>query len=113
MVNYPTTHLDSVFSALADPTRRAVLAQLSEGESAISALETPHSMSLPGLMKHLSVLEEAGLVKREKTGRVVHCRLAAEPLKEAALWIDEYRRFWDQRLDSLANYLNSNKTKGE
>ena len=113
MVNYSTTHLDSVFSALADPTRRAILAQLSEGESAISALETPHRMSLPGLMKHLSVLEDVGLVTREKTGRVVHCRLAAGPLKEAATWIDEYRRFWDQRLDSLANYLNSNKTKGE
>jgi DNA-binding transcriptional ArsR family regulator len=113
MVNYSAAHLNSIFSALADPTRRAILAQLSEGESALSALETPHRMSLPGLMKHLSVLEGAGLVEREKMGRVVHCRLAAEPLKEAAFWIDEYRRFWDQRLDSLANYLSSNKTKGE
>jgi len=113
MVNYSSPRLDSVFSALADPTRRAILTQLSEGESAISALQTPRKMSIPGIMKHLAVLEEAGLLKREKTGRVVHCRLAAEPMKEAASWIDEYRRFWDRRLDSLANYLNSNKTKGE
>lgn len=113
MVNYSTTRLDSVFSALADPTRRAILAQLTEGESAISTLETPHKMSLPGVMKHVSVLEDAGLVEREKKGRVVHCRLAAAPLKEAAFWIDEYRPFWDQRLDALADYLDAKKTKGE
>ena len=113
MVNHSAPHLDSVFSALADPTRRAILAQLSEGEVAISALKTPHRMSLPGVMKHLGVLENAGLLRREKTGRVVHCRLAAQPLKEASSWIDEYRRFWDERLDSLANYLAANKTKGE
>jgi DNA-binding transcriptional ArsR family regulator len=113
MVNHSTTHLDAVFSALADPTRRAILAQLSDGESAISTLKAPHKMSLPGVMKHLTVLEEAGLVERQKMGRVVHCRLAAAPLKEAASWIAEYRQFWDQQLDSLANYLNSKKTKGE
>jgi len=113
MVNYSTSQLDSVFSALADPTRRAILAQLSEGESAISTLETPHKMSLPGVMKHLRVLEDAGLVERQKRGRVVHCRLAAEPLQQAASWIEEYRQFWDRRLDSLADFLVSNKSKGE
>ncbi|GJL82346.1 MAG: hypothetical protein DHS20C01_19800 [marine bacterium B5-7] len=109
MVNYSTPQLDSVFSALADPTRRAILAQLTQGESSISELETPQKMSLPGLMKHVNVLEQAGLVEREKKGRVVRCRLAAEPLKNAAGWIEDYRRFWEQNLDSLADYLARQK----
>jgi len=113
MVKHSTDSLDSVFSALADPTRRALLAQLSNGESAISTLQTPRRMSLPGVMKHLAVLEGAGLVEKNKQGRVMYCRLAAEPMKLAASWIDEYRRFWDLRLDSLAGYLKSDKTEGE
>ncbi len=111
MVNYSVAQLDSVFSALADPTRRAILAQLSEGASAITKLETPRKMSLPGVMKHVSVLENAGLVEREKKGRVVHCKLAAQPLQSASSWIEEYRGFWEQRLDSLADYLAAQSSK--
>jgi DNA-binding transcriptional ArsR family regulator len=111
VVNSSTTHLDAVFSALADPTRRAILAQLTQGASAITKLETPRKMSLPGVMKHLSVLENAGLVERDKKGRVVHCRLVAQPLQGASTWIEEYRRFWEQRLDSLADYLTEQKSK--
>ncbi len=107
MVNLSTRHLDAVFSALSHPTRRAILAQLSEGESVISQLNTPHKMSLPGVMKHVTVLEQAGLLEREKQGRVVNCRLAAEPLKEATSWIDGYRRFWDQPLDSSDGELSN------
>jgi len=111
MVNHSATQLDSVFSALADPTRRSILAQLSRGASAITKLETPRKMSLPGVMKHVSVLEDAGLVEREKKGRVVNCRLAAQPLEGASTWIEEYRRFWEQRLDSLADYLTERSSK--
>ncbi len=107
MVNYSPDQLSSVFSALADPTRRTILAQLSLGTCSITKLETAHKMSLPGVMKHIRVLEEAGLVKRQKKGRVVHCHLAAEPLQGAATWLDEYRQFWDQSLDSLADYLKT------
>ena len=107
MVNHYPAQLNSVFSALADPTRRTILTQLTHGSCAITKLKTAHKMSLPGVMKHIRVLEEAGLVKRQKKGRVVHCHLAAEPLKDAATWIDEYRQFWDQRLDSLADYLKT------
>ena len=111
MVNYSTQQLDTVFSALADPTRRAILAQLTQGDSPLTGLETPHKMSLPGLMKHVSVLEGAGLLEREKRGRVVHCRLAAKPLKDAVSWLDEYRKFWEQRLSSLHKYIDDQKTK--
>lgn len=113
MVKHTTDSLSSVFSALADPTRRALLAQLSDGDSAISTLRTPRKMSLPGVMKHLAVLEGAGLVKKNKKGRVMYCRLAAEPMKLAASWIDEYRQFWDLQLDSLSNYLNADVKEGE
>jgi len=107
MVNYQPQALDAVFSALGDPTRRAILARLAQGETSVSALAEPHDMSLPAVSKHLGVLEKAGLVSREKTGRIVRCRLEPDPLKDAADWIAEYRRFWDEQLDALAGYLAS------
>ena len=111
MVNYSTETLDATFGALADPTRRAILAQLAHGESTVTALADPFSMSLPAVSKHLRVLESAGLLRREIDGRVHRCRLAAEPMKDAAAWIERYRRFWEDQFDALARYLAS--AKGE
>jgi DNA-binding transcriptional ArsR family regulator len=106
MVQYSPSSLDAVFAALSDPTRRAVLASLSEGSLPVTELARPHPMSLPGFMKHLRVLEEAGLIARSKDGRVVHCTLSAEPMKEAAAWLSHYRRFWEQGFDRLDDYLH-------
>jgi DNA-binding transcriptional ArsR family regulator len=104
MVNYPA-RLDRTFAALADPTRRAILARLeSEGEASVSALARPFAIKLPAVMKHLDVLGEAGLVTREKSGRTVTVRLAAEPMREALDWLRRYERFWTTRLERLAAY---------
>ena len=105
MVKYEEPTLDRVFAALADPTRRGVLESLSDGSLAVSELASPHGMSLPGFMKHLRVLEDAGLIAREKEGRVVSCTLSARPMKDAADWMAHYREFWSDKLDSLARYL--------
>jgi len=105
MVQYEDIDLDRVFAALADGTRRQVLAALGEGPSSVSALAEPHGMSLTGFMKHLRVLEDAGLIQREKSGRVVHCDLNAGPLQEAAVWLSRYRKFWSERFDALGAYL--------
>ncbi len=105
--------LDAVFSALGDPTRRAILARLAEGETRVTELAAPHAMSLPAISKHLRVLESAGLVSREKAGRVVRCSLNAEPLKDAADWVERYRRFWDQQFDRLERYLEDVAPKTE
>ena len=106
MVNYEDATLDAVFSALADPTRRAVLDTLADGsELAVTELAAPHGMSLPGFMKHLRVLENAGLIARSKEGRVVSCELQAAPLKDASAWMARYEKFWTDKLDSLARYL--------
>jgi DNA-binding transcriptional ArsR family regulator len=94
-----------VFAALADPTRRSVLNTLAGGSSAVSDLAAPHGMSLPGFLKHLRVLEDAGLIERNKAGRVVSCELDAAPLKAASTWMSRYEKFWTERLDSLARYL--------
>jgi DNA-binding transcriptional ArsR family regulator len=100
--------LNSVFAALADPTRRGILDSLArDGELAVSELAAPHDMSLPGFMKHLRVLEDAGLIARTKEGRVVNCELSAAPMKAAAAWMSRYERFWNERLDSLARFLKS------
>lgn len=107
MVKYQPAELDSVFSALGDATRRGILAQLAEGESRVSDLAAPYRMSLPAISKHLHVLERAGLVRKAKDGRVVRCALAPEALKDAADWIAQYRRFWEARLDALADYLDT------
>ena len=106
MVYYSHQQLDRTFAALADPTRRALLARLSETDStSVSELAKPFAMSLPAVMKHLDVLSDAGLVTRAKTGRVVSCRLRAEPMHEANDWLNRYQRFWNDRLDQLAAFL--------
>jgi DNA-binding transcriptional ArsR family regulator len=106
MVHYKTPDLDRTFHALADPTRRAILARLSESEEATaSEIAAPFAMSLPALLKHVAVLEDAGLVAREKRGRSVHCRLLADPMKAAMDWLQTYERFWTDRLDALVSYL--------
>ena len=105
MVNYQTS-LDRTFAALADPTRRAILARLGEQESvSVSELAQPFPMSLPAIMKHLDVLSDAGLIAREKTGRTVACRLTAQPMEQAMEWLNRYQRFWSDNLDRLAAFL--------
>ncbi|HMK41861.1 MAG TPA: metalloregulator ArsR/SmtB family transcription factor [Methyloceanibacter sp.] len=111
MVKYQEASLDRTFAALADPTRRALLAQLDEHENvSISELARPFPMSLPAIMKHLDVLSDAGLVRRTKTGRVVFCRLAAAPMQEAVSWLNRYQRFWSERLDRLAAFLEEEES---
>lgn len=106
MVKYQDPALDAVFAALADSTRRGILESLSSGaDVAVSELAAPHDMSLPGFMKHLKVLEDAGLVTRTKEGRVVSCTLEAQPMKQASAWMARYEKFWTEKLDSLARYL--------
>ncbi|MEW6451798.1 MAG: metalloregulator ArsR/SmtB family transcription factor [Pseudomonadota bacterium] len=106
MVKYSDTALDRTFNALADPTRRALLARLSQGDSvSVSELAKPFPVSLPAVMKHLDVLSDAGLVAREKTGRVVACQLTAGPMEDAVEWLNKYQRFWTQQLDQLAAFL--------
>ncbi len=103
MVKQMASPLDRVFGALADPTRRALLARLeAEDGISVSELARPLPISLPAVMKHLDVLEEAGLVARRKTGRVVACRLTAAPMEDAMAWLSRYQRFWSESLDRLA-----------
>jgi DNA-binding transcriptional ArsR family regulator len=105
MVNYSGA-LDATFAALADPTRRAILARLAEKpEASVGDLARPFAMSLPAISKHLTVLEQAGLLARRRDGRVRHCRLVGEPMRAASDWIARYRDFWEGRLDSLQRYL--------
>jgi len=107
--------LSSTFAALADPTRRAILARLALGETSVTELGTPFEMSMPAVSKHLKVLERAGLIARGREAQWRPCRLEPGPLKEAASWIEEYRRFWESSLDRLEDYLRkmkSAKTKG-
>jgi len=101
--------LDAVFSALADPTRRAIVVRLSEGEASVSELAAPFDVSLPAVTKHLAVLERAGLLEHRKRGRVRHCRLVAAPMKVADDWLSTYRVFWERRLDSLSDHFKSAK----
>jgi DNA-binding transcriptional ArsR family regulator len=105
MVQYRQAHLDAVFAALADPTRRAVLTRLRDGERSIGALADPFAMSLTGFIKHLGILEEAGLIERSKVGRVVSCRLKGGALKGALAWLDWHEQFWNARLDRLGAFL--------
>ncbi len=106
MVKQSSHALDAVFSALGDPTRRAILARLAEGESRVTDLAVPYRMSLPAVSKHLRVLEGAGLVKKIKDGRVIRCSLEPKPLKSAADWVARYRCFWEAQFDALAGYLD-------
>ncbi|GAB4195169.1 MAG: metalloregulator ArsR/SmtB family transcription factor [Thalassobaculales bacterium] len=104
--------LDAVFHALSDPTRRAMLRSLAEGERSVTALAAPFDMSLPAASKHVRVLEAAGLLRRRVEGRVHWCRLQAAPLAEAEAWLSFYAAFWTQRLDALERVLNEDG-KGE
>jgi DNA-binding transcriptional ArsR family regulator len=99
--------LDATFGALSDPTRRAILARLAHGEATVSELAEPFHVSLPAVSKHLRVLESAGLLEREIDGRIHRCRLALQPMKDAAAWIEKYRAFWENQFDALAKYLES------
>ncbi|MGE0057425.1 MAG: ArsR/SmtB family transcription factor [Dehalococcoidia bacterium] len=100
-----TDTLSLTFAALADPTRRAILAHLAGGEASVKELAEPFDMSMPAISKHLKVLEHAGLISRGREAQWRPARLAADPLKEVAGWVDGYRRFWEQSFDQLANYL--------
>lgn len=100
-----TDQLSSTFAALADPTRRAILARLSRGEASVTELAEPFRMSLPAVSKHLKVLERAKLVSRGKSAQWRPCTLRAAPLKDAADWVEQYRRHWEERLDRLDDYL--------
>jgi DNA-binding transcriptional ArsR family regulator len=100
-----TSTLDSTFAALADPTRRAILGRLALGETSVKELAEPFEMTMPAISKHLRVLERAGLISRGREAQWRPCRLNAAPLEDASIWIDEYRRFWEQSFDRLDDYL--------
>jgi DNA-binding transcriptional ArsR family regulator len=97
--------LDHTFAALADPTRRAILARLADGRTTVGELARPFDISRPAISKHLRVLEHAGLVRRARDGRLSRCGLDAAPMRDAAEWIERYRQFWERQLDALASYL--------
>jgi DNA-binding transcriptional ArsR family regulator len=101
-----TDQLSSTFAALADPTRRAILARLALGETSVTELAEPFQMSMPAVSKHLKVLERAGLIARGREAQWRPCRLEAAPLKSIAQWVEEYRQFWEQSFDRLDAYLN-------
>jgi DNA-binding transcriptional ArsR family regulator len=106
MVYYSSNQLNRVFAAVADPTRRALLAELEGRDSiTVSELAKPFAMSLPAIMKHLDVLSDAGLITRTKTGRTVTCRLTAAPMEQAMEWLSRYQRFWTVTLDRLAAFV--------
>jgi DNA-binding transcriptional ArsR family regulator len=105
MVKYSSKMLNRTFAALADPTRRRILAHLARGDRCVTHLARPHAMSLPAVSKHLRVLEKAGLLRRRRYGRVHEMQLEAKPLQQAAQWVEEYRKFWEGSLDRLADYL--------
>ncbi len=105
MVNYANRQLDPVFAALADPTRRAILARLTHGEATVTEVAEPFKTSLPAISKHIRVLEAAGLLARRKDGRTHHLRLVASPLKNAVHWLEQYHWFWESQFDSLEQFL--------
>jgi DNA-binding transcriptional ArsR family regulator len=110
-MNAPTDHLSLTFAALADPTRRAILARLVTGECSVTELAAPFSMSLPAVSKHLRVLERAGLIVQRRDAQWRPCRIEAGPLKEVADWAEHYRHIWEGRLDRLDDYLKELKAK--
>src|SRR5213079_1687761 len=111
MVKYSPVALNRTFAALAGPTRRRILAHLARGDKCDTRLARPHAMSLPAVSKHLRVLEKAGLLRRRRYGRVHEMQLEAKPLKQAAQWVEEYRKFWEGSLDRLADYLEKTTKK--
>jgi DNA-binding transcriptional ArsR family regulator len=108
----PTDPLSTTFSALADPTRRAILKRLAEGEASVNELAEPFEMTLPAVSKHLKVLEHAGLIERRRQAQWRPARLEAGPLKEIADWLDQYRRFWEGSFDRLDEYLRELQLQG-
>ena len=103
--------LSAIFTALADPTRRAILTRLAAGEASVTALAEPFAMSLPAVSKHLKVLERTGLIARGRRAQWRPCQLEARPLKDAADWLEHYRSFWEQSFDRLENYLRELQPK--
>ena len=108
-----TDRLDRTFAALADPTRRAILARLAKGEASVTQLAKPFEMSMPAVSKHLKVLEQAGLIARGRERQWRPARLAAKPLKEVAEWAEGYRQFWEESYDRLDEYLEELKARGK
>jgi DNA-binding transcriptional ArsR family regulator len=111
MVKY-SPPLDAAFSALSDGTRRAILARLALGETTVSEIARPFPVSLPAVSRHLRVLEEEGLIRKRRIGREHHCALEPAGMRAAATWLDEYRLFWERRLDALADYLAAERGEG-
>src|SRR5438874_12169954 len=107
----PNNELDNTFAALADPTRRAILARLAEGEATVNELAEPFHLKLPTVSKHLKVLQRAGLITQGRKAQWRPCRLETAPLKEVADWVDRYRRIWDERFGRLESYLNELQEK--
>jgi DNA-binding transcriptional ArsR family regulator len=108
-----TEHLNATFAALADPTRRAILARLASGEANVTELAKPFDMSQPAISKHLKVLERAGLISRGRQAQWRPCRLEAQRLKEVSEWMDRYRRFWEERFDRLDVVVDELKRRGK
>lgn len=106
-----TAQLDRTFAALADPTRRAILARLAKGEASVTQLAAPFAMTLPAVTKHLKVLERAGLIERRRDRQLRPARLKAAPLEDAAAWIEQYRRFWEESYDRLDEYVHELQRK--
>jgi DNA-binding transcriptional ArsR family regulator len=111
MVERSPRKLNRTFAALADPTRRRILARLAGGERCVTDLAKPYAMSLAAVSKHVRVLEKAGLIRRRRRGRVHHLKLEAAPMKQAQDWIQEYRRFWEESFDRLDDYLKELQAK--
>ena len=112
MVTNVARHLDAAFSALSDPTRRAILLRLARGEATVSQIAAPFDISRPAVSKHLTVLDRAGLVSRRRQGREVVCRLDPRPLGEAREWLDRHRAFWNRQLDQLVSRFEDEPRKG-
>lgn len=108
-----TDQLSATFAALADPTRRAILARLALGEASVGELAEPFDISLPAISRHLKVLEKARLIARERDAQWRRCRIEPEGLKVAADWVEQYRKFWEDRLDALADFLETKKQKAK
>ena len=109
----PTDRISTTFAALADPTRRAILARLASGEASVTELAEPFEMTMPAISKHLKVLERAGLITRGRDAQWRPCRLEATPLKEAADYVETYRKFWEESFDRLDDYLQELKKKNK
>ena len=111
MTTFTADPLSSTFAALADPTRRAILERLADGESSVGELAAPFEISLPDVSKHLKVLERAGLIERGREAQWRPCKLRAEPLKQVDEWVEAYRRHWEERFDRLDSYLRDLQTR--